>query len=148
MNKGGIGAGSASIVLVFAVLCLTIFSLITFIVAENGKALVDAEARFVVGYYNADAQAERIVAELLKTDTIPPAINGVEITTEDGLSQGFGPETEVVSFSCEIPKSSMVLFVRLIINNDRTYEILSWKMQDTAYWDTDVFLDLWVEFDW
>jgi len=43
MGKSGIGVGSASIVLVFAILCLTIFSLITYVVAGNEKALVDAK---------------------------------------------------------------------------------------------------------
>ena len=54
MKNGGIGVGSASIVLVFAVLCLTVFSLITLVVAGNDKVLVDAGAKLVTAYYEAD----------------------------------------------------------------------------------------------
>ena len=51
MNKSGIGIGSASVVLVFAVLCLTIFALISYTAAINDKALTEVEVRLVKGYY-------------------------------------------------------------------------------------------------
>jgi len=81
-NKGGIGVGSASIVLVFAVLCLTVFSLITFVVASNDKALIDAETRLVTGYYEADTLAELILTDLLNADTLPSEVRGIEICSQ------------------------------------------------------------------
>ena len=141
MNKGGIGIGSASIVLVFAVLCLTIFSLITFIVAENAKSLVDAEKELVVGYYNADAQAELILAELLEypPHSRPAGIQGVELHYE----YDFNRDQEVLSFSCPIPDSTMVLLVRVLFHDD-SYEILSWRMHDTSDWLIDDGMNLWL----
>ncbi|MCL2163360.1 MAG: hypothetical protein FWH55_02985 [Oscillospiraceae bacterium] len=64
MNRSGLGIGSASVTLIFAVLCLTILALISHVSADNDKALSDAEAKMVIGYYNADVLAERVVAEL------------------------------------------------------------------------------------
>lgn len=139
MKKDGIGVGSASIVLVFAVLCLTVFSLITYVVARNDKSLVDAEARLVAGYYEADALAEQIVAEIMASDQIPESINGVEINKPEDLDPF--AEMSVVYFLCLISEQKS-LYVRLAVYHD-TYDVLSWHMIDTDEWVFDDRLMVW-----
>ena len=136
-NKGGIGVGSASIVLVFAVLCLTVFSLITFVVAGNEKALVEAEASLVTGYYEADALAEHIIAELLEKDTIPSEIRGIEIGSQ--FNEKYGVETTY--FFCPI-SDIKALYVSLILRDD-SFDILSWRMWDTDEWEFDDTINVW-----
>ena len=117
MNKGGIGVGSASIVLVFAVLCLTVFALITLVVAGNDKALVDAEAQLVIGYYEADALAELILVEILESDTIPTVVRGINIESVWNKELG----AEIVFFFCPVTDNK-ALYVRLAIRDD-SYDI-------------------------
>lgn len=133
MNRGGIGFGSASIALVFAVLCLTIFTLIAFTSAKNDKALADAEVSLATGYYEADMLAEYILAELLETDPVPDTIRGVEITSHRGTNE--------VEFSCRI-SDSKELYVKVVLH-DASYDILSWRMRDIGQWDSDVGLPIW-----
>ena len=137
MKKGGIGVGSASIVLVFAVLCLTVFSLITFVVAGNDKALVDTEAGLVVGYYEADALAERIVAGILASDEVPGAMYGVDI----GTYWDWETDADVAYFFCPISDQKS-LFVRLALF-DGSYDVLSWRMYDIDEWAFDDSLNVW-----
>ena len=137
MKQGGIGVGSASIVLVFAVLCLTVFSLITFVVAGNDKSLVDTESRLVVGYYEADALAERIVADIMEADEIPEEVRGVEITTYWDMDM----DAEITYFLCPISDQKS-LYVRLAVRND-SYDILSWRMYDIDDWTFDDSMDVW-----
>ena len=141
MNNGGIGVGSASIVLVFAVLCLTVFTLITFVVAGNDKALVDAEAQLVKGYYEADALAELILSEVLESETIPAAIRGIDINSGRDLDIG----ADVIYFFCPI-SDKKELYVRLAIRED-TFDILSWRMRDIGEWTIDESLNVWQGFD-
>jgi len=141
MKKGGIGVGSASIVLVFAVLCLTVFSLITFVVAGNDKALVDAEARLVVGYYEADALAERVVSGILASDSIPEMVHGIGIETY----WDWEADADIAYFFCPI-SDQRSLFVRLAINED-SYYILSWRMYDIDEWTFDDSLNVWTGSD-
>ena len=139
MNKGGgIGVGSASIVLVFAVLCLTVFSLITFVVAGNNKTLADNEARLVTGYYEADALAEGILAEILGSESIPDSVNGVAISS----SWAWEMDADLVSFSCPISEVK-ALFVSVAIHAD-SYDVLSWRMRDTGEWETDDKMNIWL----
>ena len=137
MGKSGIGVGSASIVLVFAVLCLTVFSLITFVVAGNDKTLVDAKVSLVTSYYEADALAEQILVDLLAADTIPGTIRGVDINT--GWDETIGVET--IYFFCNI-SDIKALYVNLVIHED-SFDILSWRMYDTDVWEFDDSINVW-----
>ena len=138
MKKGGIGVGSASIVLVFAVLCLTVFSLITFIIANNDKSLVDAHAQLVIGYYGADTLAEYIAAEIAQADTLPDSIRDIEIISEQDYETG----DEIAYFVCPI-SNNKELYVRLDISGD-SYNILSWRMRDTDEWVIDDSIEVWL----
>ena len=137
MNKGGIGVGSASIVLVFAVLCLTVFSLITYVVAANDKALVDNEAQLVIGYFKADTMAESIVAQILSSDNIPSEIDGIEIHSETD----FYTNSEIITFSAPM-SDTLAILVRLSLQ-DGSYNILSWRMYNSAEWQYDAGLNIW-----
>jgi len=137
MNKSGVGVGSASIVLVFAVLCLTIFSLITFVVAGNDKALVDARVNLVAGYYEADVLAEEILLNILASDTVPDEVLGVDIFTR--IDDILGVET--VYFFCEI-SDIKALYVNFVIHDD-SYDILSWRMYDIDEWVFDGSMNVW-----
>jgi len=137
MGKSGIGVGSASIVLMFAVLCLTVFSLITFVVASNEKNLIEAKVDLVTGYYEADALADLILADILAADNIPSTIRGVPVAT--GWDNELGAET--VYFFCHI-NDIKALYVSLAIS-DGSYDILSWRMYDIDDWEYDDSLNIW-----
>ena len=141
-NKGGIGVGSASIVLVFAVICLTVFSLITFIVASNDKALVDAEVRRITAYYKADTEAEYILSELLAADTLPSSVRDVDIMSQ--FNEELGVET--IYFFCPVSDIT-ALYVDLALRGD-SFDILSWRMWNTDEWEFDDSINVWSgEFD-
>jgi len=137
MNSGGLGFGSVSIVLIFAVLSLSVFSLITYYVADNDKKLVDAKAEAVAGYYEADTLAESILAEIITSQVTPDAINGTAVFSEiddDG-------KTESIYFMTPISEIS-ALYVN-ITRTDETFDILSWKMIMIDDWNHDDSLNLW-----
>ena len=137
MSRSGIGVGSASMVLVFAVLCLTIFSLITFVVANNERSVVDAKVGLVSGYYEADALAEQILIDILTADTTPTSSHGVEILTR--WNEELGVDT--IYYNCDISPVK-ALYVNLVIRDD-SFDILSWRMRDTDIWTFDDSINVW-----
>ena len=138
MNKGGgMGGGSASIILIFAVLCLTVFTLIAFVVSGNEKALVDSEVRLVTNYYNADARAESILGEILKSDIKPDVVDDIEIDYWFDFDSG----SDMASYSCPLADDNE-LYVSLALTDD-SYRILSWKLRNTGDWVFNDSLDLW-----
>ena len=135
MSKGGIGVGSASIVLVFAVLCLTIFSLISLAAATGDKSLVDAEVNLVTSYYEADTLAEMILGEILKARTIPGEILGIHLETK---AEAGGMR---VSFICPL-SDRKELAVEVILYANR-YDIVRWRMQDAMMWEMASTIPVW-----
>jgi len=124
-------------VLVFAVLCLTIFSLITLVVANNERSVVDAKVSLVTGYYEADALAEQVLIDLLAAETLPPSSHGVEILTR--WNEDLGVDTTY--YYCDISPVK-ALYVSLVIHDD-SFDILSWRMRDTDVWTFDDSINVW-----
>jgi hypothetical protein len=68
-KKAGIGtvnAGGAIIIIIFVVLCLTIFGLLSFATSFADKKLADKNLTNVSQYYKADAEAEKKLAVLVE----------------------------------------------------------------------------------
>lgn len=137
MKEGGIGVGSASIMLVFAVLCLTIFTMISLSSATTDKALANRLETLVTGYYDADTLAELILSDLLavvgETGELPESAYDVDIAVseQDGVVS--------ISYICPI-NDSKELMVEVDFY-DGSYEIKIWRMQETEPWhgETSVF---------
>lgn len=56
--------GAGSLLAIFAVLCLTVFALMSLTTVQAEKRLAEASGRAVKAYYAADLQAEEIFARL------------------------------------------------------------------------------------
>ena len=124
MNKGGIGVGGASILLVFAVLSLTIFSIITLNSAMADRAITDVWKQAALAYYEADTLAEIIVSEILAQDEIPQFVQGTEIMKD--------MEGDSLSFSLTVSEQKE-LHVKIAIF-DGYYETLEWRLRDVGNW--------------
>ena len=63
--------GGSSLLVIFAVLCMTVFALLSLSSAQAERRLADAATRSVTDYYAADLQAEEILARLRAGEKIP-----------------------------------------------------------------------------
>ena len=135
MNRGGIGA--ASIMLVFVVLCLVIFAVITLTPALTDQELVEAEVQMVQAFFAADTKAEQILAEILILDYVPQSIMGVDIIA----SWDWDASIEIVSFAVDI-NDTQLLFVEVGLDFD-SYQIFSWQMVNVYEWNPYVEMNIW-----
>lgn len=147
MKKGGgIGIGSASIVLVFAVLCLTIFAIISYASAIADSTLVEVEAALLKSYYEADTLAESVFAEILAAESVPETVQGVEILYEWNFDIETMEDSETISYACPISEKKE-LYVVIAVNGG-FFDIQTWRMRDVGEWETDDEpLNLWPGFD-
>ena len=117
--------GGSSLLVVFAVLCLTVFALLGFSTVQADQRLSDASTDAVKAYYAADAQAESILAQLRSGDV--PA--GVQ--EEDGI----------YSYACPVSKTQE-LQVEVRIEGD-VWEILRWQTVSTVEWSEEEPISVW-----
>ena len=118
--------GGSSLLVIFAVLCLTVFAMLSLTQTQADRRLARNSWSAVTGYYKADCQAQEIVAQL-RAGERPQGV------TEEGEN--------VFSYACPI-SDTQTLEVRVRLAGE-TYEVLSWQAVFTADWQADEGLDLW-----
>ena len=101
--------GGSSLLIIFAVLCLTVFALLTLSTARADERLSDVSADAVMAYYQADLEAEKIFSDL-RCGEIP---EGVEI------------RENLYSYSCSI-SSTQTLCVELRLDGGK-WTVLRWQ---------------------
>ena len=118
--------GGSSLLVVFAVLCLTVFALLSLATVRADGRLSDASARAVADYYAADTEAQTILAAL-RSGEMPDGVTGA-----DG----------VYAYDCPISESQ-TLEVEVLLENDGSWTVLRWQAVPTGDWTPDEGLDVW-----
>ena len=115
--------GGSSLLIIFAVLCLTVFALLGLSTVHANKRLSDISIQAVSDYYAADHEAEQILARL-RTGEIPAEVSR---------------EGDVFSYACPISDSQQL---QVAVRFD-DWTILRWQAVSTASWQADESLNLW-----
>ena len=79
------GVGASSILFILVVLSLTLFAVLSFVQARSDAALTNRTAQSVEAYYDADARAQQMLAQIddsLKSGGQPTDVEGVLLQSE------------------------------------------------------------------
>ncbi len=110
-----IGIGMSTFMMIFTVLCLTIFATLTYLQARHNQQETDKIIESTVAYYDADLSASKIYKELKTqyTDTTFLEDNGIE---KDGNTYSY---TVSISENRELKVT--------IEENDGKFNIIQWQ---------------------
>ena len=111
--------------MIFAVLCLTVFALLSVATVRANGRLAERSEAAVYGYYEADCAAEEILARLRAGER--PA--GVE------------EKNGVLAYSCPISETQTLVVEVKVQGTD--YTILRWQAVSTTDWQEDDRLHVW-----
>ena len=121
MNKRKIQppiVGGSSLLVIFAVLCLTVFALLGFSTVQEMR-LSDASAEAVAEYYEAELQAETILCEI-RSGNIPEGVNAAG---------------DRYAWTCRISDTQeLQAEIRF---DGKDWEILRWQAVSTADWEEE-----------
>lgn len=116
--------GGSSLIIIFAVLCLSVFSMLVLATVKADERLADDSYEAVTAYYQADCEAERILGELRA---------GV---VEDSVMQ----KGDFYAYQCPVNNTQSLNVVVEITGTE--YEIHQWKLEETIEWEPKEYLDL------
>ena len=131
-------AGSVSLVLIFATLCLAIFSVLTLSSALGQKRAAQLLAASAQAYYQADSQASRVylgLAQALERGETPEMLYDVELyrsVQDDGVHY---------RYACEIDDRQL-LEVELSCKGGKL-SILKWAKTARESWSGDESIQVW-----
>ena len=124
----GLNIGSASIIMLFAVLCLTVLAALSLLSANSQYSLAERSAEVTRAYYAAEVKAAQMY-DLVKNGDL----SSVSLYEQNG-------ET-LYSYTVDIDEFQS--FSVLIAIEDGTTQIRSWKIVEAGNWTPDDFFDLW-----
>ena len=101
--------GGRSLLVIFAVLCLTVFSLLSLSSVQAERRLADAATQSVVDYYQADLRAEEIFARLRDGEQIA------------GIEENDG------KYQFEVPISGRQTLAVVLSRQGDTWAVLRWQ---------------------
>ena len=117
--------GGVSLFVVFAVLCLSVFALLSVATARADSRMAEASVKAIENYYAADLRAQEILAQL-RAGKMP-----------DGVSA----DGNLYSYRCPISKTqSLTAEVRM---EGSDYAVIRWQAVNAGEWETDGGLNLW-----
>ena len=129
MNKKGLhtfpAVGLSSLLVIFAVLCLAVFALLTVSTARADANLSRKNREAALQYYQAELEADRCIARLRGGEVLP----------------GVNREGDIYTFSCPVSDTKM-LEVQVLIQGE-SCRILRWQSVSTTHWKTDEKLPVW-----
>ena len=129
--------GGSSLLVVFAVLALTVFALLSLSTVRADVRLGDATEKMVSGYYAADVKAQEILAKLRTGAPLPEDVE-FEATISDY------PDHSETIFSYAVPISdTQELQVEVLVEPDGSYQVRRWQAAAVGDWTFDDSLDLW-----
>lgn len=133
--------GGASLLVVFAVLCLTVFALLSLSTVRANQRLSETSAQAAADYYAADCQAQAVLAWLRTGEANPGDIPedflmGVTITDYPDR-----PGDTVYAYSCPI-SDSQALEVEVRMEAGGGWTVLRWQAVPVGGWE-ETSVEIW-----
>ena len=118
--------GGSSLLVIFSVLCLTVFAMLTLSTVRADIRIADASIRSIGEYYQADCAAEEILARLRRGE----------------MPEGVVREGNIYAYSCELSDTQALSVV--VELTDGEYQIHQWKAVVTAEWSPEEYIQVWI----
>ena len=156
-----VNIGSSSLLVIFLILCLATFSILSLSSAQNDHSFSKRLAEHRTAYYEAASKAEEIVGEIdqilshtaAETGTggfsayMQAVTSSIDGTAIHDIALSCRTENEETSVSYQVPMTeTQALQVSLTVTDYRKceayYEIRTWKTVSTRSWGIDDTLNL------
>lgn len=132
--------GVSSLLVVFSVLCLTVFAMLSLMTVQVNKRLLKNSVDTVTERAEADARAQEILADL-RAGNVPEGVTqGMTEGVTEGMTAGNG---QVYSYTCPVSETAH-LEVSVSVDGD-DYRILKWTEVSDVDWESDESIDVWQE---
>lgn len=141
-EEHGVGIGNASILLIFIVLTLTIFSVLTLLSAKSEAETAERSAKAVQSYYAADREA------CIKLESVREAIDAAfsvddlcEALRSMGCTVAENAEGLTISYRTEVDANRRI-YSELRYENGKLTET-AWKTEGMGQLEIDDGIDVW-----
>ena len=145
--------GTSSLVLIFTVLCLVVFSTLSLASSKADQKLAEKNQRSVSDYYEADGKAEEIL-KTINESVLSFAKQSTNATQFQKLvHEKYGSKYEVeknrLNYAVEVNHDQVIMVCLQLFNfdqvkdNQKSYNIVSWIVQNKVDYEVDDSIPVW-----
>lgn len=133
-RSSGVHVGGASILMIFAVLCLTVFSVLSFVTAHQEWKLAQKSAQVMQQYYEADWQCETYYEEINKmlqmSDSVEQLAEKCDLLAKEyDINMELTRQEGQYAITYAVPMDeNQKLQVQLIADDAGVLQIKQWKV--------------------
>ena len=140
--SSGINVGSASLAMV-SILCLTVFSVLSLITANNDYKLAEKNSSSLKEYYSADYNATEFANALITTFTSSPSADDEETVNKHKDEYSLNEKNENGIITAAFPINEKTALSASLEIKDGKATILKWRIEDTYTQEYDTSLPVW-----
>lgn len=150
------GVGISSILMIFVILCLTAFGILSFSTARSDWQLTQKNVQSIHSYYDADAKAQEVLAQtdlelarLLRENPsfsnrqLASHLNG-QLVMDTQLSIPENSSGTELAFSVPVGSMQKIQVKLELVSESQRYRILSYQLSPSEEWSGENQpLDVW-----
>lgn len=152
-GRGRVQIGTTSLLLIFTVLCLVVFTVLSLASAQADSKLAKKNAEHVTAYYSADSEAEEMVRTVNET-VIDAALRSQEKSGFDAIlvqefKTAYDPLTSLLTYQLDIDMDQLLIVSLKILpyeqvqTSQKNYNIESWIVQNKVDYEVDENMPVW-----
>ena len=144
----GVGVGYISVMIIFAVVCLTLFAVRSYRAASSNDAINERSGEYLRQYYKADSSAKRILAQLDECAESARESGCFAESVEFSAGEIEGVSVALTRGGCSAAYSVEInerqeLAVRVTFRSGGGYEITRWQSRIISSDKSDDRINVW-----
>lgn len=147
MNRSKVNIGAASLVLVFIVLCLGVFGLLSLSSAQRDLKLAKRSAGSAAGYYEADAKGQEWVrsmdAVLIEEMNPDQDSGGSSDAVKARLGDVYHQDTGLLVKDIPMERGQSLHIELVLVCGAARYHVRSWYVYDSSEFKIDDSMPVW-----
>lgn len=146
-SRNKISLGAPSLILIFIVLCLAVFGLLSLSSAQGDKKLAERSAEAVRAYYEADSKGQRWLKEVdqILTEEMGKGEDSYEcsLAIKERLGEIYDPESGLISTDIPMARGQALHIDLALLCGEQHYEIQSWYVYASEEYAIDDSMPVW-----
>lgn len=147
-KRPSVQVGGSTILMIFTVLCLTVFAVLSLSTAKADYTLSQKAEASATAYYAADSQAEEMLVKIdkiLKSAVAEETEQAYDFFLEQNLGELYDIDGKYIAYNVSLSEGQ-ILSVKLkpIYSADQRFKITEWVVKNTGEYEIDESINVWL----
>ena len=146
-SRNKVSIGASSLILIFIVLCMATFGLLSLSSAQGDLMLARRNADAVKGYYEADNKGQKWLKDVdgVLMEEMGKGQDSAQCSLEikDRLGDLYDRETGLISTDIPMDRGRSLRIELVLMCGEKRYEVKSWYVYNSEEYEIDTSMPVW-----